>query len=54
MSVKKEASEYIEKMADGVVNDPNQLPKISNEIPNSEDTVCYDCTQLKLELVSVL
>jgi hypothetical protein len=40
-------------MTDGVVNDTNQLPKVSNEISNSEDTECYDCIQLKLELVKV-
>jgi hypothetical protein len=40
-------------MADGVVNDTNQLPKISSETLNSESTGCYDCIQLKLELVKV-
>jgi hypothetical protein len=41
------------KMADGSVNDTNQLPKISSETLNSEGTGCYDCIQLKLELVKV-
>jgi hypothetical protein len=40
-------------MANGVVNDTNQLPKISSETLNSDGTGCYDCIQLKLELVKV-
>ena len=41
------------KMADGVANDTNQPPKVRHEISNSEDTGCYDCIQLKLELSKV-
>jgi hypothetical protein len=40
-------------IADGAVNDPNQLPKVSNKISNREDTGCYDCIQLNLELAKV-
>jgi hypothetical protein len=40
-------------MAEGAVNDSNQDLKVINEISINEDTECYDCKQLKLELVKV-
>jgi hypothetical protein len=47
-------NELVDKQSGtGAVIDPNQLPKVSNEISNREDTGCYDCIQLKLELVKV-